>query len=178
MIRHWKSAAAVFAFATVAGASDAAAQVGISLGAGPSFPVGALADEFDLGFNVQASAGFTPAILPFGVRVDGAFNRFPEDGGHLRVISGSLNALFNLTVPGIVPYVIGGLGVYNSLVSHDDEEDHGGGHDSVTNLGANIGAGVQLGIGGLSVFGETRFHNVFSEGDHLRFVPLTIGIRF
>jgi hypothetical protein len=170
-----KSAAVLAAFAVV-GSSEAAAQVGISVGAGPTFPVGVLAEEGEMGFNAQVSAGLRPAMVPFGLRVDGAYNRMPNDHGHLRIISGSLNAVFDLTVPGISPYIIGGVGVYNSQVEDDEDVDHD--HGATTNVGANVGAGLRLGVGRASLFVEGRLHNIFSEGEQARYVPLTIGIRF
>lgn len=179
MRKLWKSAVAVAAFALVAGASDASAQVGISLGGGPSIPIGTFGDVFDMGFNIQASAAFAPAALPFGLRVDGAFNRFGGDEDNFRIVSGSLNGVFNLPTQGIAPYIIGGIGVYNSALTHDDDDDHGHeDHGSTTNVGANVGAGINLPVGGLSLFVEGRFHNIFSEGASTRFIPVTIGVRF
>ena len=48
---------------------------------------------------------------------------------------------------------------------------------SATEAAWNVGAGVRLGLPGLGVFAEARLHNVFTEGDASRFVPVTLGIR-
>jgi hypothetical protein len=176
MNRNWTYALAIATFALVAGSSSAAGQVGLSVGGGPTIPLGALADDADMGFNIQASAALAPAMLPFGLRVDGAYNRFPDDHGHFRVISGTVNAVFNLPMQGLSPYIIGGLGVYNSQV--EDDEDVGHDHAATNNLGANVGAGIRLGAGPLSLFVEGRLHNIFSEGEQARYLPVTIGVRF
>jgi hypothetical protein len=158
-------------------ATDAAAQVRLSVAGGPSFPVGHLADEMDTGFNVLLGAGLSVPVLPVGIRVDGMLNQFPESGhdGNFRVISGSVNAILDIPMVVARPYIIGGLGVYNSRFT-DDDHDHGD-EGSTTNVGANIGAGIRVGLGGISVFAETRLHNIFSEGEQARFIPLSLGIR-
>jgi hypothetical protein len=175
MSKLWKSAAAVAAVALVASAADASAQVRLSVAGGPTFAVGHLGDDVNMGFNVLAGAEFGVAAIPFGLRLDGMFNQFPETAhpdDSFRVISGSLNGIFALPAVGFSPYVIGGLGVYNSSYTDDD---HGG---ATTNLGANIGLGVRLPLPGLGVFAEARFHNLFSDGDQARFIPLSLGFRF
>jgi hypothetical protein len=176
MTRHWKSAIAIAALATAASAADAPAQVRLSVAGGPSFPLSHLSDEVNTGFNVLLGAGLHIPLLPVGVRVDGMLNQFPEaeHDGNFRVLSGSVNAVVDIPLIGATPYLIGGLGLYNSSFTDDDEHDHGG---STTNVGANVGAGLRLGLPGLSLFAETRFHNIFSEGEHARFIPLSLGIR-
>ncbi|CAN5895796.1 hypothetical protein BH23GEM9_BH23GEM9_31060 [soil metagenome] len=176
MIRHWKTVIAAVGIVIAGFSTDASAQA-FGIGAGPSFPLSVLGDEFETGYHVQLSAGLAPASLPVGLRFDGAYNYFPEDDGHFRVISGSANAVLALPMSGLSPYIIGGLGVYNSRGEHDDEVEAGHGHESVTNLGGNIGAGIRFALPGLSVFVEARLHNVFSEGEQVRFIPLTLGIQ-
>jgi len=52
--------------------------------------------------------------------------------------------------------------------------------DSETKFGINAGAGftVPVGRGSTRLFGEARFHNVFTEGESLNLLPLTVGIMF
>jgi hypothetical protein len=147
--------------------SPAAAQVGLSAGGGISY-------------NAQLSVGLSVPLLPVGLRLDGMFNQFPETGedGDFRVLSGSVNGIVNLPLPGVTPYLIGGLGLYNSRWVEDEDVGHEHEEGSVTNMGANIGAGVRVGLPGLAVFGEVRLHNLFSEEGSTRFVPLTIGLSF
>lgn len=179
----WRFAAAVAVFVAVSvalmPAAPAAGQVSLSVAGGPSFPVGHLGDEFDLGYHIQASAGLS-VPLPVGLRVDAAWNRFPETGGAFNSISGSVNGILGLGGIGFSPYLIAGLGIYNSRVSHDDDDDpgHDHGDESTTNLGANFGAGVRLPLPGLTLFLEARLHNLFSEGEQTRFIPLSFGFSF
>jgi hypothetical protein len=71
------------------------------------------------------------------------------------------------------PYLIGGLGVYN--INFDLA-----GVDSETKFGINAGAGftVPVGQGSTRLFAEGRFHNIFTEGENLNLLPITIGIMF
>jgi hypothetical protein len=178
MQRFWKSAAVVAAFVVGMPAAEAAAQVNLSVAGGPSFPIGHLGEEFDLGYHVQLSAGLA-TTLPVGLRIDAGFNRFPETGGAFQSISGSVNGVLGLGGVGFAPYLIGGAGVYNSRVSHDeDEPGHDRGDESTTNIGANIGAGFRVPLTGLTIFVEARLHNLFSEGEQTRFIPLSFGFSF
>jgi opacity protein-like surface antigen len=178
MTKHWKSVIALVAVATAITAADASAQVRLSASGGPSFPVGDLSDVVDTGFNVNVGAGLGFPLIPVGVRLEGSLNQFPESGhdGNFRVISGSANAVLDIPMLAATPYLIGGLGVYNSRFTDDDDHDHDEG--STTNVGANIGAGVRLGLPFLSVFAEARLHNIFSDDGSARFVPVSLGIRF
>ena len=141
-----------------------------SIAGGPSFATGDFGDLLDMGYHAQVGAGFSLPMLPIGIRADGAWNRFDIENTdeNVRILSGTLNAVVNLPTPGITPYLIGGVGLYNGKNS--------GGGDSVTDFGVNVGAGVRVGLPGLSVFGEARLHNVFGDPDTYRFVPVSIGI--
>ncbi|HUF50218.1 MAG TPA: outer membrane beta-barrel protein [Longimicrobiales bacterium] len=171
--------AALAAVLLLAGAARADAQIGIA--AGPTVAIGSLGDITDLGYHVQLSAGLSVPLFPIALRIDGAWNQFPETGtdGGLRVLSGSANAVFSIPSVGLTPYVIGGLGAYNSRWAEEDEPGHEhGGEGSTTNLGVNVGVGVRLGLPGLSAFAEARLHNLFNEGDATRFIPISLGLRF
>jgi opacity protein-like surface antigen len=77
------------------------------------------------------------------------------------------------------PYLIGGGGVYNfkttgtndlgTIVSTDN---------STTKFGLNAGAGFDFKLGSVGLFLESRFHDVFMSGQDLKFVPITLGLRF
>jgi hypothetical protein len=184
MIRIFsKSAAAalVACAAAAISAADASAQGRFSIAGGPAFAMGDLGDIVDTGYHAQLSAGLSVPMLPVGVRIDGQFTQFPESGedGNFRVLSGSVNGVLSMPSVLITPYLIGGLGLYNSRFT-DEDEDHGHEHDegSTTNVGANLGAGVRVGLPGLTVFGEARLHNLFSDGGSTRFVPISFGISF
>jgi hypothetical protein len=176
MIRFVRSAVLISAVALAASASSAAAQVNFSLGAGPTIGIGDLGDATDMGYHAQLSAGFAVPVLPVGLRADGMFTRLPfagEGDGNYQVISGTLNAVVNIPSVGITPYLIGGVGFYNSKFDFDEADS-----ESDTDLGVNVGAGIRFGLPGLGVFAEARLHNIFGDGDSVRMVPITLGVRF
>jgi hypothetical protein len=76
----------------------------------------------------------------------------------------------------VVPYVIGGAGVY-SFRGHFDS--------SSTRFGLNAGAGLNLNFGPGLLFLESRFHNVFRAGlgsdgstGSAQLIPITAGFKF
>jgi hypothetical protein len=50
--------------------------------------------------------------------------------------------------------------------------------NSTTKFGLNAGAGFDFKAGGAGLFIEGRFHDVFTEGEDVKFIPVTLGIRF
>jgi len=125
------------------------------------------------------------AVLPFGLRLEGMFQRLPEGDVDHEYLGGSLNAESGIPMVAspIRPYVIGGLG----LVRH--EEHHGAhSHGSHTDFGLNLGVGTRFTLGRLSAYVEARVHRLFGgEDDHGHghddhtgntFIPITFGVRF
>jgi hypothetical protein len=165
------------ALMAVAAASPTHGQ--LSVAGGPTFAMGALGDATEMGYHAQGSFGLSLPLIPISLRVDGAWNQFPENegDGDLRMISGTANAVFSIPSIGITPYVIGGLGAYNADWSDDSAvgalED-----EASTEIGANVGVGVRIGLPGISAFAEARLHNLFNDGDSMRFVPISVGLRF
>jgi opacity protein-like surface antigen len=176
---------AAVAAATPAAAQDAAAVRPMTFGVsgGLTLPIGDLGDAVGSGFNAGAHLAFKPATFPFGVRVEGQFNRFAYEetlasDGNLQIISGTANAVFGVPAASSAfrPYIIGGIGVYNSKSSF--ETVVGDGSSSDTNFGLNGGAGIEFGLSGLSTFIEARFNTIFTEGSKTNFIPITFGIKF
>jgi opacity protein-like surface antigen len=185
----------LFATAAVASAAPAAAQdaaaraftFGVS--GGLSMPTGDFGDVVKSGFNAGAHLGFKPAMLPFGVRVEGQFNQFDFDASDdndsdasLRIIAGTANAVFGVPAASSAfrPYLIGGVGAYNSRLSIDVP-----GLESSTDFGLNGGAGIEFGLSGLATFIEARYHVIFNseevagvETSNTKFIPISFGIKF
>jgi hypothetical protein len=162
--------AAVLAIGSTGAQAQRPIQVGIAAGA--SIPTGDLGDQTDTGYHVTGIAEIAPLLMPFGVRAELMFNQLKIKGtsDNLNLFALTGNAVFGL--PGIVisPYLIAGVGYYNSKFT--------GFSDSSNDLGLNGGVGTKFRLGGLSTFGEIRYHNVFVEGSDLRVVPITFGILF
>ena len=181
MKRHFLIAATGLALALPASAVHAQMPVSFGIVAGASMPTGDAGDFLSTGFNLGATLGFTPALVPFGVRVDGVWHQFEYDeeagDGDLSVIALTANAMFQVPVgamPGISPYLIGGLGLYSA----DGEEFV----DRQNEFGWNVGGGLRFALAGFSTFVEARY-NSFSLGDDdfdadINFIPISFGITF
>lgn len=181
MKRHLLIAATGLALALPMSAAQAQMPVSFGILAGASMPTGDAGDFLSTGFNLGATLGFTPALVPFGVRVDGVWHQFEYDDavadGDLSVIALTANAMFQVPVgamPGISPYLIGGLGLYSA--------DDAGDADRQNEFGWNIGGGLRFALAGFSTFVEARY-NSFSIGEDaseqdINFIPISFGITF
>lgn len=174
MNRCVRAVLAVGALGLMFGASEAQAQIGFSIAGGPTFATGDAGDGLDMGYHARVGAAFSLPMLPIGIQAEGMWNRFDasDDDGHMQNLVGSVNAVINLPTPGITPYLIGGLGYYNTKVETSL------GEADTNDFGVNAGAGVRLGLPGLGVFAEARLHNIFGENDSFRFIPVSVGVRF
>src|SRR5690606_2931398 len=136
MIRNVRMALAAVALATAVTASSAQAQIGFSIGAGPSFAMGDFGDGLDMGYHAKVGASFSIPLLPIGLQAEGMWNRWDvseADDAKIQSLSGTINAVINLPTPGITPYIIGGVGYYNTKV--DTTLGEGDSND----IGVNIG---------------------------------------
>ena len=162
---------AAVAIAAITSTSPLAAQgVRFGVGGGPTF---VLEDGGGTDFHILGTVAFAAGEdLPVSFRVDGAY----QLGDAYNILSGTGNAVYSFNVSEETrfrPYLIGGLGIYN--VSFDNDLI-----DNQTKFGINAGAGftVPVGQGNMRLFGEGRFHNVFTEGGSLNLLPITVGIMF
>jgi hypothetical protein len=185
-------ASIVLAVAAAFMATDATAQVRGIVGLGLSVPVGDFADE--TGGAAEAGGGtalagieWLPVGKTFGLRVDGAYNRFctsacDQATGDLdiryRFLNANLSGLMEFPLgadANLRPYVLAGIGLYNYKLEGDDVPAAAG--DSESDFGVNGGLGLTYAIGRLGVFAEGRFHNVFATGSDLQYVPVMVGAR-
>ena len=179
-------AAALLALSGSAAVADAQNPMSFGIAAGATFPTGDLSDaEANTGFHGMVTLGMTPALVPFGVRIDGMYNSigFNDDalttGNSLQVLGVSVNGMFSM--PGMMvtsPYLIGGVGYYNTKFK-SDQLDLTGEND----FGLNIGIGAKFSLSGFGTFAEVRYHHIMSDDDEsgypgISFIPLTFGIMF
>ena len=151
-------------------AQDVVRPIRFGVQGGVSMPMGDDADFVEMGFIVGALADWNIAALPIDIRFNVDYQRWGAKVGDesANSISGTAAALYSIqTTGGIAPYVLGGLGMYRSSCSVED-------CPSETNLGFNLGGGLNFNLGALDTFVEARYHNV----DGGSFIPLTFGIRF
>ena len=161
-----------------------------SLGGGVGIPLGDTDDRDKLGWHGLAGVSFVPTNLPVGFQIDGQFHQFKLDDALQvgssdlkdRLIFGTGNVVYKFKTSELStfrPYLIGGVGVYNIKTTGAD--DVGGVVDtdnSTTKFGLNAGAGFDIKAGGVGLFVEGRFHDVFTDGTNFRFIPITVGVRF
>jgi hypothetical protein len=166
-------AAVTFSASTSSAQSAKAVSIGISGGA--AIPVGNLGDNFDTGYNGTISLGFQSIGSPIGLRIDGMYNKlavkdeFEDLIGDIKIMSANANLVYALPGVGIRPYLIGGGGIYNY------KEDVSGA-DSESDFGVNGGLGASFPLSGFTTFIEARYHHIFSEGEAIKFIPVTFGI--
>lgn len=172
--------------------SNASAQVRGVLGVGLGVPVGDFADE--TGGAAQSGGGTALAGLEllapgrnFGLRVDGAYNRFctsacDDAAGDLdiryRFWNANLSGILEFPVgieANVRPYVLAGVGFYNYKLEGDDVTTA---VESENDFGVNGGLGVTVAMGRVGLFAEGRFHNVFASGSDLQYIPIMVGARF
>lgn len=164
--------------------------VEFGLGGGIGLPLGDFDDRSKLGWHGLAELSFVPEGWPVGLQFDGSYQQFALDDAatpagfsdlKTRLIMGTGNVVFKFKTSEestLRPYLIGGVGIYNSKVTGQDDPGDvlGGGN---TDFGLNAGAGFDFKAGAVGLFIEGRFHNVFTggPGEDLRFIPITLGVR-
>jgi hypothetical protein len=158
-----------------------------SLGGGIGIPLGSFDDVAGLGWHGLAAVSFVPNGWPVGIQVDGSYQQFSLDdaafpgnsGLKNRFLMGTGNIVFKFKTSeesSFRPYLIGGGGVYNTKITGGDTPGAvlPGGE---TKFGVNAGAGFDFKAGSAGLFVEGRFHDVFTSGENVKFIPITVGIR-
>jgi hypothetical protein len=176
--------AAALALAMLFSAPAARAQgAEFSLGGGLGIPLGSFDDAVKMGWHGLAAVSFVPAGSPVGIQIDGQFQQYKIDGtGDLkdRMLIGTANLVYKFKTSEesrFRPYLLGGGGVYNIKTTGNVTPGtlfEGG----VTKFGIDAGAGFDVKASGIGLFVEGRFHNVFTSGENVTFIPITVGIRF
>lgn len=173
------SSVAIALAASLLAAPQAAAQMSFSIAAGAALPMGNSADGLEMGYNATVGLGIKPPLFPVGARVEGMFNAFGfkdaafKDFG-LRVMALTANATLGAPVlPLPMTYLIGGLGMYNSQITGATPAPN-----ASNDFGFNIGVGFNIPLTGFGTFIEARYHHVPGDGGAMKFVPITVGIKF
>lgn len=152
-----------------------------SLGGGLGIPLGAFDDAAKMGWHGLAGVSFVPTGFPLGIQFDGQYQQYKFDGpGNIkdRFLIGTGNLVYKFKTSEdsrFRPYLIAGGGVYNIKTTTDVTLGTGG---STTKFGLNGGAGFDFKAGAAGLFVEGRFHDVFTSGENVKFIPITVGIRF
>jgi len=157
-----------------AGAQIVPKSVQLGIAAGASLPVSDLGDVANTGFNGTVTLGFTPTLIPLGIRIDGAYNQWGGKsiigGGNLHSTSLTGNLVYKMPGATVSPYAIGGAGWYNFGAS--------GGGSSENAFGWNIGGGIAMALSGFNTFLEARYNQAQTSGIATKFIPITFGVMF
>lgn len=158
---------------------DARAQakpVQIGIAGGAAIPTSDLSDVASTGFNGTLTVGFSPAMIPLGIRIDGAYNQFAikdaVGSGNIHFVSVTGNFVYKIPGATVSPYAIGGAGWYQAEVNLT-----GLGSGSENKFGWNLGGGISMPLSGFSTFIEARYNQVQTDTP-LKFIPITFGIMF
>jgi hypothetical protein len=166
--------AALASFAFEANAQIMAKPVQIGIAGGASLPTSDLSNGANTGFNVTGTVAFNPRLIPLGIRVDGAYNRFGLKNpltGNVAYSSVSGNLVYKFASPTVSPYAIGGAGWCHTSAST------GFGSGSDNNFCWNAGGGISMPLSGFDTFIEARYTQVQSNPS-VKFVPITFGVMF
>lgn len=150
------------------------AQPRFLVAAGFTGPSGDLSDAADAGYHGQVGLFVQIPTIPVGIRGDGFFHRLGAAEPTFvdpQILGGTLSVVYNLPGIGMVPYVLAGVGSYQT------ESGPIGATAKDTDAGFHGGFGVNLGATGPGAFAEIRFVQVNGAGTTSRFIPLTIGLR-
>jgi hypothetical protein len=156
-------------------------QFGIAAGA--ALPTSDLSDIANTGFNVTGTVAINPQMIPLGIRIDGAYNRFAfkqpivgltgpgasTTGGDIASTSVTGNLVYKVPSAAFSPYLIGGAGWYSVSGFSSTSDNH---------FGWNLGGGILMPLSGFDTFIEARYNQVQFEGGSLKYIPITFGILF
>jgi hypothetical protein len=171
-MRLFRAALAALFFAIVPRLN---AQTSLSFAGGASIAAGGLPARAGIGYNASLALTSKPPLALIGIRIEGMFTSFDVSdsaglGAH-RIVAGIANATFSPSATLVrSPYLIGGLGVYNSRTG-------GSSANGNNDVGFNVGAGTNL-TSAVGTFVEARYHYVPSEGGPHSFAQISFGVRF
>lgn len=200
-----RAALAVASLALVAAPAAAHAQLGgvnpfsFGVSGGALVPLGDFGRSAKTGYVVDGLVALRVPTLPVSFRAEvgyarndlkaGVFDDFGNTGGanvsaYSRMLFGTANVILPFAPPAspVRPYLIGGVGVYNvrvtGTVSLPGQGSVTANSPSQSKFGLNGGAGVEIPLSGISVFGEVRYTSVFTQNGNTNFLPIKVGVRF
>lgn len=160
-----------------------ARPVSYGLSGGLSMPTGNLADGADAGYVMAGHVYYKPAtIQALRFRADVSLDRWAlknADKGSdasTRSVGVVANALFDFATNStstVKPYLLVGLGLYNTKTSAAESSNGGG----ATDVGVQVGGGTEFQLAGFSTFAEAKYVNVFANR-RSSWIPISFGVRF
>lgn len=171
------SLAAVLAAPAAMTAQSSPRPVSLGISGGLSLPTGDFGSGLASGYSVAGHVFLSPsAMRSLRFRGDVSYDSWDIENTNssTRSLAGIANAIFDVSTSStstVKPYFLGGLGIFNGKNSGTNSE-------SDTNLGAQLGGGLNFQLSGFSTFLEAKYVNVFAEGNNVNWIPITFGIRF
>ena len=182
MNRFSKCVAAAAFMVAPAMLSAQSSAVGFGVSGGLSVPTGDLGDAVDAGYSVAGHVFLKPASTKnLRFRGDVSYDAFDYKNfnASLRSLGFIGNAILDLSSSGgVKPYVLGGLGAFNGKTSTQLNSSSAVVSTSNTNVGIQVGGGLNFQLSGFSTFLEAKYVNVFTENDSRGYIPITFGVRF
>ncbi|WP_309669576.1 outer membrane beta-barrel protein [Gemmatimonas sp.] len=181
MNRISKYVAVAALMVTPAMVSAQSSAVGFGVSGGLAVPTGDLGDRVDAGYSIAGHVFLKPASTK-NLRFRGDVSYASFDYKNIDASSRSLgfvgNALLDLsTSGGVKPYVLGGLGAFNGKTS-TQLGSAAVVSTSSTDVGIQVGGGLNFQLSGFSTFLEVKYVNVFADGNSTGYIPITFGVRF
>lgn len=181
MNRFAKFGAVAALLMTPAMVSAQSSAVGFGLSGGLSVPTGDLGDAVDAGYSIAGHVFLKPASMKsLRFRGDVSYSGFDYKNidASYRSLGFIGNALLDLSSSGgVKPYVLGGLGAFNGKAS-TKIGSAAVVSTSSTDVGIQIGGGLNFQLSGFSTFLEAKYVNVFTDGNSAGYIPITFGVRF
>ncbi len=182
------TAIAVSSAAAVAGAQGATSATkpfSFGISGGAAIPTGNLSNGVNTGYDVGGHIALGAPGLPIGFRGDVNYDNFGAKGaagsgnGSAHVISYMANAVLGIpVVPGLSPYLIGGIGAFSPGYSATSGSTTYTGSTG-TKFGFDLGAGLTIPLTGFNAFVEARYNRFNNDGGgSTSFIPITFGVMF
>ncbi len=176
-----KFAAVAALMITPAMVSAQSSAVGFGLSGGLSVPTGDLGDAVDAGYSIAGHVFLkSSSMKSLRFRGDVSYNGFDYKNidASYRSLGFVGNALIDLsTNGGVKPYVLGGLGAFNGKRS-TQIGSAAVVSTSSTDVGIQVGGGLNFQLSGFSTFLEVKYVNVFTDNNSAGYIPITFGVRF
>jgi opacity protein-like surface antigen len=171
-LRMLAAAAMAIAATGIRARGQTAARLGIV--AGVTAPVGVYGSDKHAGYHFGLLFDIGVPATPLEFRIDGALHEMRYSGNSTKdqILMASGSAL--LAVPTrsfIVPYVLGGVGFYNSQRFLFESTDRS------TTRGWSAGGGVRFELTDVTMFVEARYHRTSGDGG-IRILPVSLGVFF
>lgn len=161
-------------FSIAAPRAQAQSPTAFGIQLGGTVPVSGYASDKHAGYHLGLLLDIRSPAPLVGFRIEGAYHEMKYSGNSTRAEIWMAGGDVQLKVPVtklVSPYVIGGVGIYNSHRSLLLNSQY------TTDPGVSVGGGLRFALADAAAFVEVRYHRA-TGSDAPRFVPITVGLLF